>query len=129
MFGMIRPHVQPIGLDIGHDSVKMLQLEVAGGSLATPRRDALIVRAAQKRVLDDSARANPELLPRQAAEAIDDMFAGGDFVGRKCHRVPSPANCPNQKSPPPANAAGGVGESRSIRGEKCVRIFRTGCAD
>jgi type IV pilus assembly protein PilM len=84
MFGIIRPHVQPIGLDIGHDSVKMLQLEVAGGSLAMPaRRDALIVRDAQKRVLDDSARANPELLPRQAAEAIDDMFAGGDFVGRK----------------------------------------------
>jgi type IV pilus assembly protein PilM len=74
MFGLTRPQIQPIGLDIGHDSVKLLQLEVGGKSLR--------MHAAQKCMLDAAARANPELVTRQAAEAIADMLSTGDFSGR-----------------------------------------------
>ena len=34
MFRLTRTQVQPIGLDIGRDAIKMLQLEVVGESLA-----------------------------------------------------------------------------------------------
>ncbi|HEX4052813.1 MAG TPA: pilus assembly protein PilM [Tepidisphaeraceae bacterium] len=79
MFRLNRPQIQPIGVDIGHDSVKMLQLEV--------REETLAVRASARRMLDVSAASavqpSPaELIFPQAAQAIDELLRGGDFVGR-----------------------------------------------
>jgi type IV pilus assembly protein PilM len=79
MFRLNRPQIHPIGIDIGHDSVKMLQLEV---------RDELpLVRASGRRLLDASgqAAAQPspaELISPQAAGAIKDLLSSGDFSGR-----------------------------------------------
>ena len=47
-----RKQVHPIGLDIGHDSVKMIQLERAG--------DTLSVQAAAVGALPPEARAHPQ---------------------------------------------------------------------
>jgi type IV pilus assembly protein PilM len=77
MFRLNRLQVQPIGVDIGHDSVKMLQLEV--------REDKLVVRSSARQMLEASAPAGSspaELISAQTAQAIKDMLSSGDFAGR-----------------------------------------------
>ena len=49
MIRLTRAQVQPIGLDIGHDSVKLLQLEVVGETLS-------VTAAARHALPDESAR-------------------------------------------------------------------------
>lgn len=73
---LLRKNILPIGLDIGHDSVKMLQLHVSGESLT--------VRGAGKRVLErHPVNDTGELLPRQAVDAIRDLLASGSFQGKR----------------------------------------------
>src|ERR1700722_6650858 len=64
---------QPIGLDIGHDSVKLLQLDVHGSSLT--------VRAAARRPLEDVNRGEAALDAPLAAAA--QLIKRGPFVGRR----------------------------------------------
>ena len=75
---------QPIGLDIGHDSVKLLQLEVQGEALAdrpTAKR-SLAVLAAAKHPIPDEARKNPSHRAELTAEIIQRLLAQQPFVGR-----------------------------------------------
>ncbi|MGD0463807.1 MAG: pilus assembly protein PilM [Tepidisphaeraceae bacterium] len=76
---MNRPQIHPIGIDIGHDSVKMLQLEV--------REQSLVVHATARRMLDASGGASTqpspaELISPQAAQAITELLSDGNFAGR-----------------------------------------------
>jgi type IV pilus assembly protein PilM len=66
--------IQPIGLDIGHDSVKMLQLEVDGGILK--------VRRASRRRLEASKCGKGEAGIDAALELAGDMLRHGGFAGR-----------------------------------------------
>lgn len=74
MFRINRSQIQPIGLDIGHDSVKLLQLVVTGRSLT--------VHAAARRMLDVSRQPSGELVSAEAIEAVRDLLRGGNFYGR-----------------------------------------------
>jgi type IV pilus assembly protein PilM len=74
MFRLNRPHIQPIGVDLGHDGVKLLQLAVTGRSLT--------VHAAARRSLDISRAPASELVSTQAIEAVRDLLRGGNFYGR-----------------------------------------------
>jgi type IV pilus assembly protein PilM len=75
MFGLTGSQVQPIGVDFGHDSVKMLQLEVRGGRL--------VVHAAARQSLETSARINPERAFASAVKIVREMLRGGDFQGKR----------------------------------------------
>lgn len=76
MFTLTRTQVQPIGLDLGHDSIKMLQLESAGG--------ALRVRAAARQPLPESAKEQPlEARLADAARTMRQMFHQHAFGGRR----------------------------------------------
>jgi type IV pilus assembly protein PilM len=66
--------LQPIGLDIGADSIKMLQLETTGESLA--------VHAAARLTIPQEARANDELRIPVAVDLIRQMFRQNSFSGR-----------------------------------------------
>jgi type IV pilus assembly protein PilM len=79
MLRLSRPHIQPIGLDIGLDSIKMLQLDVTGDGDAR----ALSVVAAAKHLLPDEARKRPEHRAALAGETLRRMFAQQPFVGRR----------------------------------------------
>src|SRR4051794_21081921 len=76
MIRLTRAQLQPIGLDIGHDSVKLLQLETSGHSLA--------VHAAAREPLPDEARQLP---PEQriplTIETIRRAFRQNPFSGRR----------------------------------------------
>jgi len=68
-----------MGVDIGHDSVKILQFEV--------RNQSLVVHASARRMLDfagpGATAPNPtELISPQAAQAIRELLQGGNFAGR-----------------------------------------------
>jgi type IV pilus assembly protein PilM len=77
MLNLNRPNIQPIGLDIGHDSVKLLQLEVLGeGANRT-----LAVVAAAKHALPDEARKNPAHRVELAGEVIAHLLSQNPFVG------------------------------------------------
>lgn len=73
MIKLSRSQLQPIGLDIGRDSIKMIQLEVIG--------DALVVRAAARRNLPDEVKADPQLRMPVAAEMVRQMLREGGFSG------------------------------------------------
>jgi type IV pilus assembly protein PilM len=66
--------IQPIGLDIGHDSVKMLQLGVGSRGLS--------VRAAALRPLDAANAGRGEQALDAALAIAADMLRRGGFVGR-----------------------------------------------
>jgi len=74
MIQLTRSQVQPIGVDLGADSVRMLQVEVVGRGLA--------VRAAARRELPEEARANPELRLPVAVDLVRQMLRHSGFVGR-----------------------------------------------
>ena len=69
-----RSQVQPIGVDLGADSVRMLQVEVVGRGLA--------VRAAARRELPEEARQSPELRVPVAVDLVRQMLRQHGFVGR-----------------------------------------------
>ncbi|MCD6365256.1 MAG: pilus assembly protein PilM [Planctomycetes bacterium] len=76
MFGFLSPRKRwPIGLDIGTESVKMLQLCESAG--------AVVVRAAQHWRFAESADIEPAQRRRQASEAISEMLRTGGFAGRE----------------------------------------------
>jgi type IV pilus assembly protein PilM len=70
--------IQPIGLDIGHDSVKLLQLE--------ERERTLWVHCSARRTLDPGGAAasvrDGELVRPQAVEAIRQLLGDNEFHGR-----------------------------------------------
>ncbi len=75
MIRLTRSQVQPIGLDIGHDSIKMLQIEVAG--------DALSVVAAYRQPFPPEVRADPSLRLSASGTLIRRMLREGGFSGRR----------------------------------------------
>ncbi|UCG59920.1 MAG: pilus assembly protein PilM [Phycisphaerales bacterium] len=66
--------LQPIGLDIGHDSIKMIQLTVSDGRVS--------VLAARKARIDPSTNGGQEQRRRFAVSTIKQMLAKGGFRGR-----------------------------------------------
>jgi type IV pilus assembly protein PilM len=74
MFRVTRAQVLPIGVDIGHDTVKMLQLEVVG--------DSLCVTAAAKSPLPAEVRSKPALRMEMASGVIRQMLRQHPFRGR-----------------------------------------------
>jgi type IV pilus assembly protein PilM len=76
MLRLNRQNVLPIGVDIGRDSVKMLQLEV--------REHRLVVHASARRTFENapSSPNSAELISEPAASAIQEMLVDGDFAGR-----------------------------------------------
>jgi type IV pilus assembly protein PilM len=75
MIRLTRSQVQPIGLDIGCDSIKMLQVETAGQSLS--------VIAAARQSLPMAARERPELRLPLIVDVIRQMLRHGGFSGRR----------------------------------------------
>jgi type IV pilus assembly protein PilM len=74
MIRLMRSQVQPIGLDLGHDSIKMLQLQVVENSLS--------VVAAAKQSLPEEVRQQPELSLAVAMDAVRQMLRENSFSGR-----------------------------------------------
>lgn len=66
--------VRPIGLDIGHNSVKMLQLSASGGQMS--------VLAADKMRISPNADDSPAAYRDDVVSAIKQMLARGSFQGR-----------------------------------------------
>jgi type IV pilus assembly protein PilM len=66
--------LQPIGLDIGADSIKMLQLETSGESLS--------VHVAARLPIPEEARMSDELRMPIAVDLIRQMFRQNAFSGR-----------------------------------------------
>src|SRR5438067_11988626 len=61
MIRLTQAQLQPIGLDIGTDSIKMMQLETSGSSIA--------VHAASRQPLPDEARQQAQATPETALAA------------------------------------------------------------
>src|SRR5438552_2525701 len=74
MIRITRAQVQPIGVDMGVDSVKLLQLEASNGQLS--------VIAAQRQTLPEEVRHNPAEHAAAAIDAMRRMLRGSSFVGR-----------------------------------------------
>src|SRR2546430_1604095 len=75
MLRLSRSHVQPIGVDIGFDGVKMMQLETVGAGLS--------VVAAARQPYPDDVRANPERKAQAAVDLIRRMLKQYSFVGKR----------------------------------------------
>jgi type IV pilus assembly protein PilM len=93
MIRLTRSHLQPVGLDIGSDSIKMMQLEAIGpssgraavvSSSAFPSvgSQTLSVYAAARESLPAAARERSELRIAAAGDMIRQMFRHGRFSGR-----------------------------------------------
>jgi type IV pilus assembly protein PilM len=67
-------HLQPIGVDIGSDSIKMLQLEVSNENLS--------VYAAARMDVPDEARTAPDLRMAVCVDLIKQMLRQNPFSGR-----------------------------------------------
>jgi type IV pilus assembly protein PilM len=74
MLRLTRAQAQPIGVDIGHDSIKLLQLQVVGNELE--------VIAAAKQQIPDEVRAEPELAMKTIVDMIRQMLRHQPFIGR-----------------------------------------------
>lgn len=75
MIRFTRAHTLPIGVDIGHDSVKMLQVEAVGESLS--------VTAAAKMPLPPEVKTDPQLRMPLACDLIRQMLRQHPFRGRR----------------------------------------------
>ena len=75
MFSLWRNKRWPIALDIGTDSVKMLQMQKVGGAVG--------VCACARWRFPESARTDPAQRRRLAVEAVRSMLRENDFRGRK----------------------------------------------
>ncbi len=67
--------IRPIGLDIGHHSVKMIQLAVNG--------DRIIVHAADEAHIDIESEKDDQMRRNAITAAIKRVLARGDFYGKK----------------------------------------------
>ena len=65
----------PIGLDIGYDSIKMLQLDAVG--------KAITVVAAARWAFPDNVRDDEVLRRRSAVDAVGELLKTGSFKGRR----------------------------------------------
>src|SRR5688500_5383204 len=74
MIRLTRSQVLPIGLDIGYDSIKMMQVETVGQSLS--------VVACARQVIPAAVRDKPELRHGAVIDLVRQMFRNGRFVGR-----------------------------------------------
>jgi type IV pilus assembly protein PilM len=84
MWNLNRSNIQPIGLDIGHDSIKLMQLEVLGNSAgSSPAARSLSVVAAARQAMPEEARKNPANRAALAADVIRQLLAQQPFVGRQ----------------------------------------------
>ena len=103
--------LQPIGLDLSLDTVRMIQFEQTGQSLR--------VVAAASQMLDSCDRKATDLINPQMAETVQQLLRGGTFRGRRAI-VPLPRqilHVKNLRLPPmPAAELGAVVnfESRNI---------------
>jgi type IV pilus assembly protein PilM len=82
MWNRKQSNIQPIGLDLGHDSVKLLQLEVRDEAPGSKKGRSLSVVAAAKQAIPEEARKNPSKRVEIAATVIERMLAQQPFVGR-----------------------------------------------
>jgi len=73
-WGLKTRGLQPIGLDIGHNSIKMIQLLINGEQLS--------VIAAQKARIDPSINGDGQERSRFVISAIRRMLTEGNFHGR-----------------------------------------------
>jgi type IV pilus assembly protein PilM len=77
MIRLTKAQLQPIGLDIGHDSIKMIQLESSGSTLS--------VHAAARQALSDEVKSRaaeaPEAFLAASVELIKQMLRGSGGVG------------------------------------------------
>jgi type IV pilus assembly protein PilM len=76
MIRLTRTQVQPIGLDLGLDSIKMLQLEVVADK-------TLSVLAAAKQSLTAEVREQPELQIAASMDVVRQMLRNNNFTGRR----------------------------------------------
>ena len=76
MIRLTRSQIQPIGVDLGSDSIKMLQVETVGQTLS--------VYAGAREALPAAARDNPEQRLAASVELMKQMLRHGKFCG---HRV------------------------------------------
>jgi type IV pilus assembly protein PilM len=85
MWNPRRSNPQPIGLDLGHDSVKLMQLEVQGDLCASGKAPprALAVVAAARHAIPEEARKNPAQRIELSADVIRRLLAQQPFAGRK----------------------------------------------
>jgi len=67
--------LQPIGLDLGHNSIKMLQLAINGGQVS--------VVAADETRIEPGMNANEQAGRQSVVAAIKQMLARGHFQGKK----------------------------------------------
>jgi type IV pilus assembly protein PilM len=75
MIRLTRSQVLPIGLDIGYDSIKMMQVETVGQTLA--------VVACARQVIPADVRDNREQRAAAVTDLVRQMFRNGRFVGRR----------------------------------------------
>jgi type IV pilus assembly protein PilM len=75
MIRLTRSQVLPIGLDIGYDSIKMMQLETVGQTLA--------VVACARQVIPAAVRDQREERNAAVTDLVRQMFRHGRFVGRR----------------------------------------------
>jgi len=73
-WGLKTRGLRPIGLDIGHHSIKMIQLAING--------DQIVVLAADEACVDASIDGDSEERRRSVISAIKRMLAEGNFHGR-----------------------------------------------
>jgi type IV pilus assembly protein PilM len=84
MFRFARSNIQPIGLDLGHDSIKMLQLEVTGEGTGAPGGSrGLSVVAAAKHAVPEEGRKHPDRRAEICADVIRTMLTQQPFVGNR----------------------------------------------
>ncbi|MEA2736645.1 MAG: type pilus assembly protein PilM [Humisphaera sp.] len=75
MIRLTRSQVLPIGLDIGYDSIKMLQVETVGQTLS--------VYASARQVIPPAAREQPDTRNAAVIDLVRQMFRNGRFAGRR----------------------------------------------
>lgn len=99
MIRLTRTQLQPIGLDIGYDAVRMLQLEVIDGATATA---AVAIRAAVRESFADNLRETAESRLAAAREAVPRMLAAAPFRGRRVAVAlpPEVVHVKNHRLPP-----------------------------
>jgi len=81
MFRLTKAQVLPIGVDIGHDSVKMIQLEVVGGSLTVTAAAKMPMPAEVKSAAPGPG--TPQLRMAVASDLIRQMLRQHPFRGRR----------------------------------------------
>jgi type IV pilus assembly protein PilM len=88
MFDRFRSDILPLGIDVGNDAVKMLQLRRLPAQGTEPQ---YAVVAAARRRFSESARAHPESRLEELPELIRQLRQAAPFVGRRAVvAMPSP---------------------------------------